>query len=98
MLMLFISTSELCGLLDAHPAADWWSLGAILFEILTGKVQREGYWWCIQYWDYLALVAVATYMLCCTASNTHDVLQFCIVKSGIVYTVHCVLELSCNCA
>ena len=29
---------ELCGLSEVHPSADWWSLGAILFEILAGKV------------------------------------------------------------
>ena len=33
--------SELCGLSEADPAADWWSLGAILFEILTGKVHQH---------------------------------------------------------
>ena len=37
--------AELEGLVEPTPAADWWSLGAILFEILTGKVM--GLYWAI---------------------------------------------------
>lgn len=33
-----LSLSELQGLEEGSPAADWWSLGAILFEVLTGQV------------------------------------------------------------
>jgi serine/threonine protein kinase len=36
--MLYVAP-ELCGLGEASPGADWWSLGAILFELLTGKVR-----------------------------------------------------------
>jgi serine/threonine protein kinase len=35
--MLYVAP-ELCGLGEAGPGADWWSLGAILFELLTGKL------------------------------------------------------------
>lgn len=37
-IMLISLYIELCGLSRADASADWWSLGAILFEILTGKV------------------------------------------------------------
>ncbi len=35
---MYIIFSELGGLGDVTEACDWWSLGAILFEILTGQV------------------------------------------------------------
>ena len=38
VVVLLFLCSELCGLSEVDPSADWWSLGAILFEMLTGKV------------------------------------------------------------
>ena len=31
--------AELRGLAEPTPAADWWSLGAIFFEVFTGQVR-----------------------------------------------------------
>lgn len=36
-----LTVLELNGMLRVSPAADWWSFGVILFELLTGKVK---YW------------------------------------------------------
>ena len=33
--------AELCGLAETSEASDWWSLGALLFEILTGEVYTQ---------------------------------------------------------
>ncbi len=38
---MHVSPPELQGLVEPSPAADWWSLGAILFEILTGTVSNS---------------------------------------------------------
>ena len=32
---------EVGGISEETAACDWWSLGAILFELLTGKVSRK---------------------------------------------------------
>ena len=39
--------SELQGLEEATISADWWSLGAILFELLTGKVSSNSQQHCM---------------------------------------------------
>ena len=39
--------SELQGLEEATISADWWSLGAILFELLTGKVSNNSQQHCM---------------------------------------------------
>jgi serine/threonine protein kinase len=34
---------EVNGIFQLTPAADWWSFGAIIFELLTGKVCNRKY-------------------------------------------------------
>jgi serine/threonine protein kinase len=34
---------EVNGIFELTPAADWWSFGAIVFELLTGKVCKYKY-------------------------------------------------------
>ena len=35
---VFIKLTEIWQVDDVTPAADWWSVGALLYEIITGQV------------------------------------------------------------
>lgn len=87
-LMWVCFCSELCGLCEADPSADWWSLGAILFEILTGKVHLvtltctctvpiHALYMCVYMYTYMyvALPIVYMYMLCTYLSRRWDKLE-----------------------
>ena len=39
-LMDLFPCAEVCHVEDLSPAADWWSVGALLYELITSKVNE----------------------------------------------------------
>ena len=66
-MFVLVPLAELHGLAEPTPAADWWSLGAILFELLTGKVQK--YVHCVKLRVYFQLFSRIKFLL----HNSHGI-------------------------
>ena len=65
---IFFPLIEIQGLKESSPAADWWSLGAILFELLSGEVSPLTLSRCLPCMlsmDRICLFAFATELYVC---------------------------------